>query len=91
MAVNLFRESIEFVSHNETTTNPFSKCFVLYSVGNHKESTTYSCRQNKRITQPLCNPMQSNSNYTRVYVYMKRIVPVKLRMGLKKKRKKKKI
>ena len=37
MAVNLFRESIEFVSHNETTTNPFSKCFVPYSVGNHKE------------------------------------------------------
>ena len=37
MAANLFRESIEFVSHNETTTNPFSKCFVPYSVGNHKE------------------------------------------------------
>ena len=82
MAVNLFRESIKFVSHNETTTNRFSKCFVPYSVDNHKELNNLLLSTNKRIRQPLCNPMQSNSNYTRVYVYLKRIVPVKLRMGL---------
>ena len=54
------------------------------------------CRQSQRIKQltlvnktkglgnrqPLCNPMQSNSNYTHLFVYLKRIVPVKLRMGL---------
>ena len=81
MAVNLFCENIEFVSHNETTANTFSKCFVPYFVGNHKELNNLLLSAKQRIRQP-CNPMQSNSNFTRVYAYLDRIVPGKLRMGL---------
>ena len=68
MAVNLFCESIGFVSHNETTINPFSECFVPYSVGDHKELDEVLLSAKQSIRQPLRNPMQSNSNFMRAYV-----------------------